>query len=635
MFFGWLILFVLIALAALAAVGIAVRAAPEGRAELGILATLVFFALLVTPVYLLGYTGHLTATLLAILSAPLFGAAFLASAWRRGVRRHFEDTLHHAGTILGMVPDGLRQAMRARSVVLVGLVWTVGVIGVSAWIMYLAPSESWDGLFYHEPMVGLAIQNHGFSVVSLPPIEAVQAVNGYPRLCESVALWFVIFTDKTFIEIGNTLAAPALMWTIYAIARRFGDRVIAMGWAAVTLLMPAMWTQLSTSMIDVEVALFLLAALYFCTRPRYRVRDAVCSTLAMLLVTGSKSTALVWVPPLAAVAYSRLLLYHWRDRRWASVAVIGGGATLMVGLAALTFVRNWIVFKNPLWPITYEIPKLGIHWAGLQTLADMVPNPPLADLASVKYGLPTGGVGDVIRRDYGYAIPWVIIPLGGLALVIALLASIRDLVCQQRGRAVDLIVLSFPALVALRFSPSLSIGRFNVHIVASFMFAVSWLAGQKRWLRWGEGAVAASIVLSIMPFFWMQSWYWGTNPAGVADLLKHSHEQRASMNTASFEMPAAVARLRELELGRGDRVAYTQELAFSGVLWNFQFSNRVEYIPFTRADEFLEKLAQLHPKWVAVGGSSPGRAALATRPRDWELVGEAAHVGTTVIYRHR
>ncbi len=635
MFFGWLVLIALTALAALAAVGVASRAAPEGRAELGVLATLVFFALLVTPVHLLGYSGHLTAPLLAAFSVLLSGAAFLASAWRRGVRRHFEDTLRHAITILCMAPDGLRQATRARSVVLIGLVWAAGVIGLSAWVMYLAPSESWDGLFYHEPMVGLAIQNHGFSVVNLPPIEAVQAINGYPRLCESVALWFVIFTDKTFIEIGNTLAAPALMWAVYAIARRFGDRVIAMGWAAVTILMPAMWTQLATSMIDVEVAFFLLAALYFCTRPRYRVRDAVCATLAMLLVTGSKSTALVWVPPLALIAYGRLLLHHWRGRRWPSVAVIGGGVTLMVGLAALTFVRNWIVFKNPLWPITYDVPKLGIHWAGLQTLASMVPDPPLADLAAVKYGLPIGGVGDVIRRDYGYAVPWVIVPLGASAFFIALLASVRDLVLGQRSRACELILLSFPALVALRFSPSLSIGRFNVHIVASFMFAVSWSAGHKHWLRWGEGAVAAAIVLSIMPFFWMQGWYWGTNPTGLAVLLHHSREERASMNIASFQMPAAVARLREIELGPGDRVAYTQELAFSGVLWNFRFTNHVEYVPFTRADEFLDRLNQVQPKWVAVGRSSSGQVALDSRPRDWEFVGEAAHTGTTVIYRHR
>lgn len=163
----------------------------------------------------------------------------------------------------------------------------------------------------------------------------------------------------------------------------------------------------------------------------------------------------------------------------------------------------------------------------------MVPDPPLPALASVKYGVPIGGVGDVIRRDHGYAVPWVIVPLGVLAVGFALLASIRELVTRRAGRAVDLLVLSFPALIALRFSPSLSIARFNVHIVTSLMFAVSWLAWQKRWQRWGEGAVAAAIVLSIIPFFWMQGWYWGTNPAGIALLLGHSREERASMNTKS------------------------------------------------------------------------------------------------------
>lgn len=56
--FGWLVLTVL---TALAAVAVAVRASPSGRAELAILSALGFFALIEAPVLVLGYTRQLLA----------------------------------------------------------------------------------------------------------------------------------------------------------------------------------------------------------------------------------------------------------------------------------------------------------------------------------------------------------------------------------------------------------------------------------------------------------------------------------------------------------------------------------------------------------------------------------------------
>lgn len=80
---------------------------------------------------------------------------------------------------------------------MLGLAGAALLVVVSALLTALAPSESWDGFFYHEPIVGFALQNQGFRMVSLPPSVVVQGVNGYPRLCAAFALWFVVFTDKT------------------------------------------------------------------------------------------------------------------------------------------------------------------------------------------------------------------------------------------------------------------------------------------------------------------------------------------------------------------------------------------------------------------------------------------------------
>src|SRR6202000_497341 len=106
----------------------------------------------------------------------------------------------------------------------------------------------------------------GCEVVALPRTMVVQCTTGYPRLCEAFALWFVIFTDKTLIEIGNTVAAPGLVLASYLLVRRFEpERASAMGRATRVLLMPAVLAPARTSMIDVEVQLFLTAAVLFAT----------------------------------------------------------------------------------------------------------------------------------------------------------------------------------------------------------------------------------------------------------------------------------------------------------------------------------------------------------------------------------
>src|SRR5262249_27524621 len=159
-------------------------------------------------------------------------------------------------------------------------------------------------------------------MVSLPRLQVVQAANGYPRLCEAFALWFVIFTDKTLVEIGNTLAAPGLMLSVYVIGRRYStDRVSLIGSSSILLLMPGLRTQTCPSMIDLPGGFFLIAAIHFATRPALRARDAIAATLCMVLVAASKSSALTLVPPIALVAYVRLLRVCWRDGRRQAIAI--------------------------------------------------------------------------------------------------------------------------------------------------------------------------------------------------------------------------------------------------------------------------------------------------------------------------
>ncbi len=228
------------ALAMVAALSVAVRGRFEGRAETAAAAGLLWNAIVLTPIYALGLTNRLTATSLGLTSAAFSVAVLFASMVGRRPREVAADVAREALAIARMPFEALRDAWVARSVVLVGLVFSVVLILWTGLTSYYSPSwRQWDALWYHEPIIAFTIQNHGFAVVDLPQ-TGLQKINGYPRLCEMTQLWFVIFTDRRLIEIANSFLAPLFMLVVYLLAQRQARtrdftksrRVASMGWAA-------------------------------------------------------------------------------------------------------------------------------------------------------------------------------------------------------------------------------------------------------------------------------------------------------------------------------------------------------------------------------------------------------------------
>jgi hypothetical protein len=634
MLVGWIVLAVLTLLAAASSLGIALRAKPSGRAELAIAAMISFFAFVGGPVLVLGYANRLTAATLGWLSLLVSAGAFSVLFRRRSPNAQLRDWANAARAIALAPIDGLREAARARSVVFVGLVCSGGLVALAFLLTLLVPYASWDGFYYHEPIVGYAIQNHGFAMVDLPPKQPVQSINGYPRICEAVSLWFCVFTDKTLVELPNDLGAVGLIWCVYAIARRYTDRVTAMGWATVLFLMPATWSQLCASYIDAQVGFFLLAATYYATRPAYRVRDAMWATLAMALALESKTPALAWVPPIALVAYGRLLYAHVRSRPTATIGAVLGGGAFLAALPLHFLWRNWVAFKDPFWPITMDVPKLGIHWKGLVTMATMAPEPPLKQILDAMYGLPVAGAGDIVHRGYGYAVAWAILPVAIIAVPVVIATAAAEIfVLRRRGTATNLAWVLIPTIVGLRATPSLDIARYNLHLVGALIFATTWLVSRNSWGRAREGLVSVATVLSIIPLFWMNGWgwYWGAGD-DMSVRLKHPlSSPHAYVDRPSFDL---LAKQRSKEILAGDRVAYDDDIWFPGSLWNFEFSNRVEYIPFTTKEAYLARIERFDPRWVAVGDNGAARKALEETGR-WELVGQLLSADACVVLRRK
>jgi hypothetical protein len=602
---GWALLIALTALAALNALAVALRSGVVGRAERGVVAWVAFFGIVSAPVLLLGYANVLTKASLAGAALALNLVLFFALSQPR--LRACGDL---AKALLDLPFEAMRETARAKSVVFLGVVCATVLLALAFVETVFVPNATWDGFLYHEVIVGYAIQNHGFATIPLPMHQAVQAANGYPHLCEAMTIWFVIFTDKTLVELPNDLAAPAMMLAAYVLVRPFGDRRTAIAWACVLVLVPQAWAQLCQTYIDVEVAFFAIAAIAFAIKRDATLRDGWIVTLALLLLLGSKSSSLTTVPPIALISWGRLLARH----RTKAIATVGASALALAAFGALVPLRNWSAFHDPLWPITFDSELLGIHWKGLIGLREMASANASFDLA---WQVPTGGPGDVTDRGYGYACAWVLFPLAGLALLASLWASLRD-----RGRN-ETTFLSLAILGCALATPTLNghNARYNLHIIAALMALVTWLLSSSRWARAREGVSSSAIVLAMIPLAWMRGpgWYW-VSTKHPEDVLAHPLESRVVLERPEFDMLGAQ---RERELHENDTVAFEDGCDFVGALWNFHYSNRVVYVPYENHTKFVASIARENATWVVTATGGAPRSALEGTGR-WEFVGEVA-----------
>jgi hypothetical protein len=632
MFFGWLTLVILSSLAFFASLSLCVRAPYESRSEQAVAVAGLWHGIIVIPILALGWANRLTPATLGG-SVVLLSLGALALSLPRG--RSGEHIQNVAGAFRGLIRlpfDAIWGARR--SFVVVGLAATLGCLVWTACLSYLAPSTAWDGIWYHELIIGYTIQNRGFQIVDVP--AGLQHVNGFPRVCEALNLWFVVFTDRRLIELPNSVMGVVLTLAVYAIARRYSDRNAAMGWACAILLMPGVVLQLASTYIDVHVAALFFGALVFCTRPQLRLRDAWMAALWLGLLAGSKGMALAWVPLLGMVGLGRAIVQNVR-RPLATTGTIVGGMLLVFLIAGPFYLRNWFVFHNPIWPVTVHSARFHIHWPGVHDILEM--NRPVKEMLLTVLSVPVPGRDWPDTRVYGYGlgVPWLVLPVGTLALILAVLkyaAYLAGLVPRDR-RLENLLLVVTPMLLTIPTSPALWAARYNIHLPVAFMFLVAWLFATRSMLQ--EAFTSIVVMTSLMMLWWADPG-WITRFPTALYLARQSPRERAVFHTAEYSMARETALAREAELGPGDLTAWADTCIFPSLLWNESFSNRLQYFPASTqsADEFVDRVEQSGAKWLAVASGSSEWQNLTTRTTKWQEVGPASTTGPpTIAFRRK
>lgn len=601
----------LAALALTAACAVA-RRIGRGGATRWLDAGVAWTALLVLPPYALGWAG--------LFSAPTVGGASFAISTSslllatRARPTALSEALRDLGRAVLSPVALMRAAFERRAwLALVALAIASFVWLWTALLAWLVPSSGWDGIWYHDTIVGFTIQNRGFAEVPLP--QEHEVVNGYPRLVETIAAFFVVLSDDRFLDIAPTLAWPCVAVAFAALAESitgWWNGRVAMACALV--LVPGLALQLRSSYVDVAPTFFTLAAIAYVTKPRLRAADLWLAGLACGMLLASKGTGLVQVPVIGLVALARGL----RPSRPRLLAGLAGAALLIVAIGAPTYVRNWALHANPMWPITHEVESLGLRFEG--PVATTIRAPGLMEWLKGAYGEPRWEEyhHDVRHDGYGHAFPLLLPVIAIASLVQWLWGETRP----KRGAGPWIFLIG--AGIAL-VTPPIWWARFGGAVLGcAAALALSWLAHRPR-----IGALAIAFVLAVHGYTLARArpgWHASLNDART--LLRRPAAERASFPVGPVFGDEDALRAFERGVGPDDVVAWSRPMGFPSFAWNRHMSNRSVYL------RSLDRrsLDEAGATWVIVLERSGSARALERDP-DFERVGMITDV--LVSYRRR
>jgi hypothetical protein len=632
------VLVVLTSLAFLAALSLTSNM--RSRTEAVIAASLIWNALLVGPIYILGLAGWLyrlpLAACVAVPSLVIIGL---------DVRANGASSLARRALSIAMLPfAGIFYAWRRRSLAVVGAVAATVLFPYQLLCAYLAPTwRDWDGLWYHEPLTGYAIQNHGFAPVDLP--MQLQYINGVHRLCEGTQTWFAIWGGRQVVDVANVMFMPLLAASMFAIARRYSNDVLtAIAWGSALVLFRGFLRLLQTTMVDPQACALLLAAAYWVTDHKLDRRKSVIAILALTLAVGAKIWSIVPVGLLALVLLVRIVRRRRELGGPATAALVSVGTVSLLAMQSVTYLRNWLHFKNPLWPVIgYENKTLGINWPGLIQINSKASrlgvdfNEPIPVQYRKMLELPYSvmGKGHAWQADdWTFPYSWVVFPVCAVAVAVL---TVRWLLVfsnglRSRGRGDDAVwsamTLAFVGIVSIYLSPAYHIPRYHTAAVGMIVASLCWISSRRSASRIALEVAIVAQLGSIMAAYWAPQragWISVYSPMQVVRWLKTPMPAREVTDLTSKEWPEMLISpvlkeaglARERDVRKGDVVAFDYT-DFPAVLWNNAYSNTVVWLQ--SATDPLGEAEQKHAIWLYTRPGTTLAGQLATS-KAWEQVG--------------
>jgi hypothetical protein len=641
---GLLVLFTLLVIAAAVAATVGFKSRSEALVALSLVAN----AIVIGPIYGLGLLNRLTRPTLAVLVVLICGVILGLYVRRADAPGPALRALGKRALVLALLPfEAIVRSWRQRSLLAGGALLATLVTFYMAIVAYLAPNwRDWDSLWYHESLIGFTIQNHGFSPVELP--QKLQIINGAHRLCEMTQLWFGIWAGRRLVDMTNIFFLPLLAASAHCLVVRYTrDRVTGIAAGAAFVLIPGVLRLVQSTMVDPQAAALLLAAAYWVTHPELDRRAGAYAVLALTLAVGAKIWSIVPCTIFALVLLVRLLR-RWRENSpGATALLVLAGTAGVVGMQAVTYLRNLIYFHNPFWPmLQIDNDRLGIHWKGIVTLdvnakrAGVDFNDPFPDFVQKMLAGPWSvtGPGHTWQvNDYGFAWAWVLLPLAALATTVVTFRWITSrigIVTRLRRRSASddatsgAMILALVASISLYVSPALFIARYHIASLGMLVAAIAWLVGRPG-RRLLEDALLLAQIGSFLMAMWApkrQSFNYLYEPVHLMTWLKTPYPRREGTDVGTPAAPRYMVSpilpdtlvAREAEVKEGDDVAF-DNIDFIALLWNNAYSNKVVW-----TGDVADPLAQAEKDgavWIYTHSGSALWTALMKPSSGWKDVG--------------
>jgi hypothetical protein len=642
------------------ATSIAVTGAMKSRAEAVVVSSLIFNAILVLPVYALGLTNHLDRVTLGV-AVVLECAALVGLLVRARGLAALRALPRRAATLALLPAFGIHAAWRRRSLVTAAALVATAAFPYMLLVSYLAPAwRDWDGLWYHEPLIPVTIQYRGFAAVPLPP--GLQGMNGVHRLAEMTQLWFGIYGGRAVVDIANAFFMPLYAASVFVLVRRYTKDVTSgVAWASAMVLLPAYLRLVQSTLVDPQASALLLASAYYVTHPRLDRRNAGWAILATTLAVGAKIWSIVPVGLLSVFLLVRLVRRRASNGGRATLGLVALGSAGVLGMQATTYVRNLVLFKNPVWPmISYHNERLGIHWVGGlpvdfgKTRAGIDFNEPFLvfykKMLAPPYSVMSPGHYWQVN-DYGFAWSWVVLPVFALvALVVAarwLATLLATRVLRRRAPHPDdealasAMMLAVTAATSLYLSPAIFIARYHVASLGMMAACLAWLVSRWKTPRLSDDVALFAALGSCVFMGWAPTkheFVYLYSPEQIVKWLRTPYPRRELEDIGTKETPKLLvapantrtATLREKEIRAGDVVAFDY-IDYYALLWNNEYSNTVTWLS---EPDPLAEAERIAAKWVYTRGGTALYTSISASPR-WELIGPLEAEGQGSVWRRR
>jgi len=575
------------------AVAIVSRLRLPSRGERIVAVALVANVVAVAPIFLLGAANALTRTSLGVAIIVITAATTLAA---NGLRK---EGVALAKELVAVPVAVFREALKQNAPVALVALATAGYGLFSMYAAYWAPTwRSFDSIWYHEPIVGFTIQNRGFAWVSVP-VE-LEVVNANPRASEMLQVLFALYGGRRVVELPASLAFLGAGPALYALLGRVSSRVDQrVGFATAILLVPAFFIQLGTTYIDTHVFALLVAAWVFASTRELTRAHLWLVAVAMCLAVGAKAT--MYLPGGLTMAGVAARYAYERPSRARGAAESALALTGSLALAAHTLTRNWIHYRNPVFPIPLSVPSLGIDWAGLgkpfedeavlEPFADVWKNALAQPLGDGRYNYPFFVLPHTAREaasayNYGYAVAYVLVPFGCVALLfLGMRLALSPALGLPAHRLRGSVLLLFAGVVAGAHWHTLHylhLARYHGVLLVLLAAAIGAATEALGATRWGAALSGGACLLAVVTLH-LEKPRCYLLPTDVQDMAEVPYPDREVAPEHGAPTTLTGGRIRALDFGPGSIVAYTDGLQAIAPLWNDSYSNEVVYVREARA----------------------------------------------------